>query len=556
MQDIYFSSKNLGILKQLAESKIQSVTGALTSPLEDEFVFAVMKRAWENADQIQAGEPMKEYIIKINTSVLETILSAASAASAVATHPKRRRKVTTIVQESNTNTNTNTQIQKQKHNAKSVHFSSPPELKLNPKPKRRLTPKPKRKSKSEPESELNRPKQLHSDLRSSVERGAAPPTLEELIPISPSQQPQSQQSNSPTHTLVDQFSFSDSDSGDSDSDSNGSEFEQNNSGLSSGLGNNSILTMDRMKQIMLRQFDNDNNGSGSDNDNDFEVKLHHSDFSNLAQNPFPVPVPVPISPKYTYTHIYSNQIKEIPDSKSNYSIPFPASSNSDSHSYSRSNSRSNFRSVKVALVNAQFPMSEYTFTKSNSWIKFSEVEGKELVASIPIGYTRSIETILAQLEESMNEVGSSKYTCSTNPFTLQITIVSEPGTDAKVHEFHLNGDGLATLLGFKAGKMYTSSLEHTSVFPYSFSLLESHKNIVQVYINKTMVSKCVLTEKNSNITFGSGPEPLEFTEIFIPTTEGEDSEGTPEDLLVELKNNMNQYCNFQGQDHSFTLIFN
>ena len=69
-----------------------------------------------------------------------------------------------------------------------------------------------------------------------------------------------------------------------------------------------------------------------------------------------------------------------------------------------------------------------------------------------------------------------------------------------------------------------------------------------------MVSKCVLTEKNSNITFGSGPEPLEFTEISIPIPTESNSEG--EDLLVELKNDKNQYCNFQGQDHSFTLIFN
>jgi hypothetical protein len=472
MEKTFFSLKNIELLQNVIESRLQAETG-IQQQLNSEYIFSVMKYIWENANAITETETPQKYIIKLNNFIVEHIVSEVINASSSPPPPP-----TPLQQQQ--------QQPLRKHKKKQEHITVIQE-KPSPPP-----PPPHQQSQPLP-SKRRRPAPVVA-TPTSVVVSRPPPPPPPPPPPTPSQSQQSQY-----------ITFSDNENSDSDTDTNTNNNDNDNDS-SSGT-----LSMENIQEIMLNQM--------------------QPQPDPIALQPPPLPLQLPSPPHYEFIH--SSRIKDLSDAKSFYSIDVPT------HLKNKEN-------IEVALVSANIPKSEYTITKTNCWLKFFEIDGKELLASIPVGYYSDIHSILLLLETNMNEVGSSTYTCKMHPQTFQIIITSTPtpNSDAKVYMFHLNGDGLGDLLGFKCNKIYTGSLEHISDFPYSFEIASGQSN-VQLYIEKTMIANLALHSNKIINTFDFNTSPLFFK---LPNA-------LRSSFQIEFKNEKNRYYNFQGQNHSFVLAF-
>lgn len=276
------------------------------------------------------------------------------------------------------------------------------------------------------------------------------------------------------------------------------------------------LSMDKIQEIMFDQL-RQTPVPPSDSEPDSTPPVH----SHSPANPS-------VSAVNEFLFIHSAEVKTS-DAKSDYTIDLA------SKLASKWNGR--FPS-SVKVVQACLPGSDFTISKSHSSVRFFEQEGVELVASIPLGnYSGGISQILDTLQTAMNTTGSSEYSCTLNPETNKVRISSKPPSNSKVHLFHLNGEGLGELLGFKP-KMYTSSLEHTSDLPFCQNLITHQTHFVRLYVNKSPVSQYALHQNTLN-HFGESPAvPISFTEPSVH---------------IEFKTDSGRYYNFQGQNHSLVL---
>lgn len=310
------------------------------------------------------------------------------------------------------------------------------------------------------------------------------------------------------------------DESDSSEDQSESDLEDSVAASTSTSNNtqNGTLSMDKIQEIMLDQLRQSPDPPSDDTE-------------SLASRPVAVSSKESaVVPSNSSVFIHSNELK-ISDAKSDYTIDL------SSHVGSK---WKGFIPKRIRVSQASLPGSDFTISKHQNSIRFFEQEGKELVAHIPIGnYPNGIAHLLETLETQMNAVGSSKYSCSLDPASNKVCISSKPPSNSKVHLFHLNGEGLGELLGFKP-KMYTSNLEHISDLPYCQNLILHQTHFVRLYVNQTPVSQFALRQNTLN--------HFSFVTPFVPFSFGADSS-----LHLEFKTDSGRYYNFQGQNHSLVL---
>ena len=81
--------------------------------------------------------------------------------------------------------------------------------------------------------------------------------------------------------------------------------------------------------------------------------------------------------------------------------------------------------ISIELLHATIPNSEYLINEYNNIIHFQEINGITLMAEIPIGNYSSGNDIASEIENTMNNIGSSSYTVTYNSITEKFTINSD-----------------------------------------------------------------------------------------------------------------------------------